>query len=342
MPQLAKRPRLDKLEPEGQTEYVAASSSTERPFSFQKQRLMLARLIQTDDTVRHGSLRKLKDIIFNSLEDSGLGRSLKTCAGNFREEHFLQSVFSSVFANKSTGTGTLAKRANHLWALQNWLFDIHVPSVFHMTEPMLFDYIQFLQQTGRGATVGKQTLQALTFLFHSADADKMQLALLLSGRVKGAADVLLSMKQPLKQAAPLKSDIVYGLESLIFQIRETHLKVILGHLLFCIYACSRFGDSVELTELSISHSGEFCLVEAYTKRYKMGNSEKKRQFLPLVALGRCLYFPNLGLSSGLRRENLSFRTSASLQCRHGQSRPQHGFRVDPCQRVKLQLFCESF
>ena len=113
----------------------------------------------------------------------------------------------------------------------------------------------------------------------------------MSSRVKGAADSLMALKPPLKQAAPLKSDIVYSLESLIFQIKDTHLKVILGHQLFCIYACSRFGDSVEMTDLTISHSGEFCLVEAFTKRYKMGNSEKKRQFLPLVALGRCLYYP---------------------------------------------------
>ena len=289
LPQLAKRPRLDKLEPEGQTEYVAATSSTQRPFNFQKQRLMLARLVQTEDTVRHGSLRKLKDVICNSLDDSGLGRSLKTYAGNFSEEHVLQSVFSGVFVKKSTGT--LAKRSNHLWELQNWLFEMHVPSSFHMTENELYEYIQFLRYSGRGATVGKQTLQAVTFLFHTADADKMKLASLMSSRVKGAADALMALKPPLKQAAPLKCDIVYALESLIFQIKETHLKVILGHLLFCIYACSRFGDSVEMTDLTISHSAEFCLVEAFTKRYKMGNSEKKRHFLPLVALGRCLYYP---------------------------------------------------
>ena len=283
LPQLAKRPRLDKLEPEGQTEYVAASSSTQRPFNFQKQRLMLARLVQTEDTVRHGSLRKLKDIICNSLDDSGLGRSLKTYAGNFSEEHVLQSVFSGVFVNKSTGT--LVKRSNHLWELQNWLFEMQVPSIFHMTENELFEYIQFLRYSGRGAAVGKQTLQALTFLFHTADADKMQLGSLMSSRVKGAADSLMALKPPLKQAAPLKSDFVYSLEALIFQINEKHLKVILGPLLFCIYACSRFGDSVEMTDLTISHSAEFCLVEAFT------NSEKKRQFLPLVALGRCLYYP---------------------------------------------------
>lgn len=114
LPQLAKRPKLDKLEPEGQTSYVAATSSTERPFNFQKQRLMLARLIHTEDTVRHGALRKLKDIVCNSLDDSGLGRSLKTGAGNFSEEQVLQNVFSSVFVNKSTGT--LVKRSNHLLA----------------------------------------------------------------------------------------------------------------------------------------------------------------------------------------------------------------------------------
>ena len=287
LPQLAKRPKLDKLEPEGQTSYVAATSSTERPFNFQKQRLMLARLIHTEDTVRHGALRKLKDIVCNSLDDSGLGRSLKTGAGNFSEEQVLQNVFSSVFVNKSTGT--LVKRSNHLWQLQQWLFEQHVHSIFALNESLLHGYIEHLKQSGRGATVGKQTLQAVTFLFHTVDADKSLLSSLMTNRVKSAADSLMALKQPLKQALPFKSDIVYALEVLISRLSKQHLKVILGHILFCVYACSRFGDSVELTDLTISYSGHYCLVEAYTKKYKMGNSEKKRQFLPLVALGRGLY-----------------------------------------------------
>ena len=161
-------------------------------------------------------------------------------------------------------------------------------SIFALNESLLHGYIEHLKQSGRGATVGKQTLQAVTFLFHTVDADKSLLSSLMTNRVKSAADSLMALKQPLKQALPLKSDIVYALEVLIFRLSE-HLKVILGHILFCVYSCSRFGDSVELTDLTISYSGHYSLVEAYTKKYKMGNSEKKRQFLPLVALGRGLY-----------------------------------------------------
>ena len=238
-----------------------------------------------------GLLESSRTSFVNSLDDSGLGRSLKTGAGNFSEEQVLQNVFSSVFVNKSTGT--LVKRSNHLWQLQQWLFEQHVHSIFALNESLLHGYIEHLKQSGRGATVGKQTLQAVTFLFHTVDADKSLLSSLMTNRVKSAADSLMALKQPLKQALPLKSDIVYALEVLIFRLSEQHLKVILGHILFCVYACSRFGDSVELTDLTISYSGHYTVSLKPTPRNTRWATRRR-------SVSSCLWW-HLDVDSIIRR-----------------------------------------
>ena len=288
---LTKKPRLGARKPTGQDEYVAPTASLEipKPVNFVKQRLLLARLIQTEDVVRHGALRKLRRIILRDVDQCGLGKCLKEHAGNFSEESQLHSTFNSVFINKATST--LVKRANFLWQFQTWCDEHGILSVFHANEADLCHYMEGMRDAGRGATAGKQFLQcqSITFLYHMTDANKFVLSDIVSMRVRGIADGLLSLKAPLKQAIPFTTDIVYNLEALMYRLDEDHLRVICGHLLFCTYSCARFGDTVYLDSLVVSSTTDFWLVEAMSKRYKMGNAEKKRQFLPLVALGKGLH-----------------------------------------------------
>ena len=283
---LTKRPRLEKLEPEGHNEYVPTATAS-KPIDYVKQRLVLARLIQTDDEVRHGALRKFREIVLQDLSSTGLGRSLRDRTNRLAGESVLQSTFENVFSSKSTGT--LAKRSGHLWQLQMWCHESNILSIFHLQEGQLYEFLMGLQSSGRGATVGKQMVQAINFIFHMTDADKNQLAVLMSTRVKGIADSMMANMPQLKQAIPLTTDIVYGLERLMYRLQENHQLVICGHLLFCIYSCARFGDTVYLDQLEINNSGDFWLIEAFSKKYKMGVSEKKNRFLPLVALGRGLF-----------------------------------------------------
>lgn len=119
----------------------------------------------------------------------------------------------------------------------------------------LYHFLCNLQSAGRGATNGKQLLQALNFIFHSSDADKKQLAGLMTTRIKGVADSMMTHKPQLQQAIPLTTDIVFGLENLMFRLREQHHVIICRHLLFCIYSCARFGDTVFLTDIEISTDG---------------------------------------------------------------------------------------
>ena len=286
---LVKKPRLEALKPEGHDEYVTPAPSIEitKPVSFVKQRLLLARLIKTEDTIRHGALRKLRLIILEDVDQCGLGKTLRQHAGNFSDESTLHNTFNSVSVNKATAT--LVKRANMLWAFQAWCNESGIASVFHADESDVCNYVEGLRDSGRGATVGKQFLQSITFLYHMTDANKSNLAAIMSMRVRGIADAMLALKAPLKQAIPFTTDVVYKLESLMYHLQDTHMKVICGHILFCTYSRARFGDTVYLDGLNLTSTTNLWLVEAMSKRYKMGNSEKKRQFLPLVALGKGLY-----------------------------------------------------
>ena len=105
-----------------------------KPVNFVKQRLLLARLIQTEDVVRHGALRKLRHIILQDVDQCGLGKCLKEHAGNFSEESQLHSTFNSVFINKATST--LVKRANLLWQFQTWCFE-HMAYFRYFTQTKL-------------------------------------------------------------------------------------------------------------------------------------------------------------------------------------------------------------
>ena len=88
---LAKKTGLEALKPIRHDEYVAPASAVEtaKPISFVKQRLLLARLIKTEDTIRHGALRKLRHIILQDLDQCGLGKTLKHHAGKFSQESTL-------------------------------------------------------------------------------------------------------------------------------------------------------------------------------------------------------------------------------------------------------------
>ena len=88
---------------------------------------------------------------------------------------------------------------------------------------------------------------------------------------------------------PPSADAVYILESLMFSSEQNHLKVILGHVIFCVYSSSRFGDTVVLGDVILTSKGEMFVVETASKRYKNGAREREQKFLSLIALGFGLY-----------------------------------------------------
>ena len=283
-----KVPKLDKPEKVVDGSIPPVGLAAGRIVDYAKQRLFLARLVKTEDVVRHGALRKFREIVLQDVTATGLGTSLQKQCTRFVDDEALQTTFGTVFVKKATAT--LSKRATMLWNLHVWCIGSNLKSIFSLDESALFSYVTLLKESGRGATTGKQLLQSLTFLYHMVDANKAHLTSLMSARVKGLTDVMLADKRPLKQSVPLTSDIVFGLEQLMYKgLFMNHERVICGHLLYCIFACARFGDTVDMATLELCHAGGFYLVEGMSRKYKMSSAEKKQNFLPLVALGQGLF-----------------------------------------------------
>lgn len=96
---------------------------------------------------------------------------------------------------------------------------------------------------------------SVVFTYHLANADRHRISQLFSARVKGCSGDMLRQKRPLKQAVPLTSDSVYFLDSLMQTLENNQSKVILGHLLFCMCSCARFGDRVYLDDTVFDKQG---------------------------------------------------------------------------------------
>ena len=269
------------------TPATPSSQPSHKLQDYAKMRLQLARLLTTEDAMRHGALRKLREIVMAKPTATQLGKRLLSFSSTLCNEDKLRTTFQDTFANKATAT--LTKRCSALWKAHSWWRDNGGVSIFEMDETSVYTYLCHLRDSKAAPTSGQSFLEAMTFIFHLAEADSRKTSAMYSSRIRGCIGSMLEKKRPLKQALPLTVFAVLFLESLIHTLVDDHLKVILGHLLLCIFSCSRFADSIFLDEIHLTTSGRLYLVETASKRYKTGTKEKKQKFLPLVALGQGLF-----------------------------------------------------
>ena len=278
---------LEAVSAQASSSASATSTLAGKSLDYAKTRLHIARLISSEDDVRHGALRKFREIVVADPFASHLGRMLLNHAGALLSEDKLRMIFEDTFASKSTAT--LVKRCSSLWKFHPWIRSNGGPCIFSLDEPEIYKYVCYLRASKSAPTSGQSFLQSLAFLFHLADVDKQRIASIHSARVRGCVNDMMKDKHQLKQAVCLTTDAVYFLQSLMRNLQEDHLKVILGHLLLCIYSCSRFAGSVFLDEITVANSRYLFMVETASKRYKMGVREKKQKFLPLATLGQGLF-----------------------------------------------------
>lgn len=211
------------------------------------QRLRHAKLVKTDDQIKWQALRKLKTLVLIDPSMSKLGRSLVSGVRIFTAESDWEASFSDAFQGKSVAT--VAKRAGALWRFNEWLVDSKLPPLVHTGESVMYRYMEHLKEVGSPSTASS-LLQAWTFLHHSVGLLKYTLDEVLSSRVKGASRACLSRKKPLQQSVPLTVKMVVALENVVTLAPYEHWRIIAGHFLMCLGSCSRFGDSVRLTQKS--------------------------------------------------------------------------------------------
>ena len=164
-----------------------------KPWSdFAIKRIRHTNLVKTDDQVKWGALRKLKALILVDPQASKLGRSLVSGVKLLSAESEWEASFADAFQGKSVAT--LAKRSGALWRFNEWLMQNNLPVILHVTESVIYRYMEHLKEHGAPSTA-TSFIQALTFLHHCIGMLTFSLEELLSSRVRGAARSCLELKK---------------------------------------------------------------------------------------------------------------------------------------------------
>ena len=122
------------------------------------------------------------------------------------------------------------------------------------------------------------------FGFASLSIDDM-----LTPRVIGSAHVTFMSKRVRKPAEELTLDEISEVERICLQGAPNHIRVIAGHLFFCVMAAARWHDIMYIVDLPLSEEKGLYLIEASTRRHKSSRGkEQEMELLPFTALGQAV------------------------------------------------------
>lgn len=261
-------------------------STVASPPDFVKRRLKLASLAQSDDHMRKGALLKAWALLLVDPLTTQLGNSLLSSAGSLVDETVIVQSFADAFAPKTTST--LVKRMSSLWRYGKWCMDNHL-SPFNMKEDQVYRYLTQLRDAGSAPSAAESFIEAIHFLHPIVFIKCFGEGVTVSGRCKGLAKSELRRKRKRRQAPPLTVAMVRAMEKFVMENYTDHRGVICGHLLFCIYSCARWSDTLRLVEIQKFHRGTVTLLETATEHHKSAlTDDAKSMFLPLLCLGQCL------------------------------------------------------
>ena len=256
---------------------------------FVERRLKLGGISKSsEDSVRANCLQKLRSMILLDPNATELGSSLVDAAGSLMEENLIVRSFIDSFAPKATST--LLKRTQHLWAFCEFVLREGKGSPLHFREPVVYDYLETMRQREKGPTSPSSFLEAIHFLHGIARLTCFGQNVLLSARCIGLAKSEMHKKRVTVQSAVLSTDMVWRLERYVVQQSPSLESFIGGHMLFCLYACSRWDDAQHLEAVERTTEARVELVETSTRHHKTAMAAKdKSMLLPLICLGQCLH-----------------------------------------------------
>ena len=260
-----------------------ASGSFRSPPEFIARRLRFASLSRDEDLVRRKCLQKLRSMILMDPPASQLGASLLTAAGSLVDEEEVTQSFKDAFSVKSTAT--LSKRLAALWPYAKWSLSTG-RTPLNLDEAKVYEYLTHMRNQKCSASAPSSFMEAVGFLHSIVDLKTLKGMSSFSGRCKGLAKDHLATRAKRKQAPPLTVEMVSSLETYVGTNFRSHKAVVAGHILFCVYSCARWADSIRLTEIESFHRGRIAIVETATEHHKSAlTDEAKALFLPFLCLG---------------------------------------------------------
>eukprot|EP00439_Symbiodinium_sp_Y106_P018052 s11775_g2.t1 len=189
----------------------------------------------------------------------------------------------------SKSTGTLIKRVTSLWGLCCFLNDKGVAPL-NFREDLLYEYLCDMRDRNRGATAASALLSAIRFIHGVVKIKGLLKELEFSARCDGLARGEMARKRPTKQSEVLTSDQVWALEKFVVEAAPSVESLVGGQVLFALYSCARWDDSLHLSDIVLSTAGRISLVETSTSKHKTSHAARdKSLLLPLICLGQGLY-----------------------------------------------------
>ena len=270
--------------------------------SFVKKRISASKFTISDDDLRVRALGHFRKLICSDLKGTSVGMSLLDKAGKLCDEEDFASTVSDCLAHKATGT--LLKRASSMARFFSWIVHHRGASCFRPTEQDLYDYMQHLRRSGAGATAAAHFEQAFRMRHEVLGMLHVDIKQVLSARVTGAAHSMFLTKRKLVQVPAFSVEAVKIFEDICINSEHMHKRVIAGAILFCIFACARWFDSMHIDDIWKNSFATMVLLEADTEKHKTSMSkEAKTRLLPFVCLGRFLESKAWGTSFIEAREH---------------------------------------
>ena len=222
--------------------------------------------------------QKERLLLLGILEDWLLGdrgwSKLGSILADTKDMDDRSQIMMDAFAERSTGT--LALRVQALKLYGRWKGKI-VP----FDEESAYMYMCHLRKTKAPPTRGKSFLEAALLLSGVANAEVLT-EIANSSRLRGAAYGMVEHKRMRKQRDPLTLKQVKALEHLAVQKKTACEVAVLGHCLFALHACARWGDILALV---VEPEVDEALVSVESKRTKTSRGLKRLRIpIPFVAI----------------------------------------------------------
>lgn len=255
--------------------------------SFAKQRIAASKFYVPEDELRTKALNQFKLLLLLDLKATRLGSSMLDAVGSLDTSADVLSMLRDALSAKATGT--LIKRAGSMWRYAQWLTANRAGFCFGQPERVVYQYVQHLKASGAAPTSASHFVEALGFRDLIFQFTCNAAGVVLSPRVKGAAHAMFLQKRILKQAPAFTVDYVERLEAICIQDDKLHRRVIAGAILFCIFACARWSDTMHIQDLKLDKYVTFVILEASTSKHKTSmTKEAKTRLLPFTCLGKFL------------------------------------------------------
>ena len=262
-------------------ERLLAQKQSVFPMATRRIRDMLA--TDATDLLRSRALGRWKQLLQLCPEGSDLGRLLLREVQHLKDDACLLRILNDTVAKKSAGT--LLKRSGEILKFVSFCAKIGVEP-FPFDELVCYQYLCHMSDAKQSKPTNASSFRsAVAFCLHVFGFDGA-LTVLESKRSQGIAHSMKSRKAPLKQKRTFKVAEIVALEKFAFD-PESPLSdaIFVGHVLFCIYSRSRWGDhqSIERLHWDLDETGGG-FVQGDTRNAKTSvTAEQKTRFLPLTA-----------------------------------------------------------